>query len=313
MLVEKSTNEQIIADKRKPPLPLELRHPSPLRLIDYATFVYLGVIALLLLIFHRGVENWLLLVFLHLALGGFLFGFIQFTQRRASIILTFFRDVYPFILYTFMFKEISLIINILFPFWLEEHLIHWDLALFGNHPTVWLQHLNNPSLREWMAFFYWSYYIFIPIVCLTLYFRKDRALFHSYTFSISLTLYICYFLFLFLGARGPHETLAHLHAQKTLAGFFDKMVYSIQSNAAISGAAFPSSHVAAMWVAWIFLFKFRRVVGWVCLPLVLALSFSVVYMQYHYAVDSFAGIILVAFTYPLSHWLENKFRLRSAP
>jgi membrane-associated phospholipid phosphatase len=87
------------------------------------------------------------------------------------------------------------------------------------------------------------------------------------------------------------------------------MVKTIQSNASISGAAFPSSHVAAVWIAWIYLLRFRKWLGLVTLPLVLSLSFSVVYMQYHYAVDSIAGILLVCLSYPIGRALERKYAL----
>ncbi|MFQ5675182.1 MAG: phosphatase PAP2 family protein [bacterium] len=158
-----------------------------------------------------------------------------------------------------------------------------------------------------MAFTYWSYYILFLIAGFTFYLRKDKTFYHSFVFALSLTLYICYFSYLFLGARGPHETLAFLHIEREHGYIFDRMVRAIQETAAISGAAFPSSHVAAMWILLIFAFKSKRLFGWIILPVILSLSFSVVYLQYHYAVDSIAGILLVGVTYPLARFIEKKF------
>ena len=277
-----------------------------LRLVDRATIFYLGLVAVILIFFHRGVSHWLWLVFGHVLLISSLLLLIRFVDtRRNSKVLTFLRDTYPLFLYTFMFEEVNLIVNILFPFWLEPWLIKWDFLLFDTNPTVWVESIFRPWLTEWMAFAYWSYYVFIPFVGVFLYIKK-RSLFHSYVFYLSLTLYVCYFSFLFLSARGPHETLAHLHSERLVVGFFANFVDTIQSKASISGGAFPSSHVAAVWIAWAFLHKFNRGLGWVTLPLILSLSFSVVYMRYHYAVDSIAAIFLVFLTYKIARWLEHE-------
>lgn len=306
MIVEKSDKapktERVGASRRA------FQFRDHLRLVDYATFIYLGLVGGLLLFFHRGVEYWPQLVFTQVAVGLLALGLIRVAETGSSKVLLFLRDSYPFFLYTFLFKEVSIIVNMFFPFWLEQSLIEWDLFLFGNHPTVWLQKFATPWFSELMAFSYWSYYVFIPFVGIILYVRKDRGLFHSYAFCLSLTMYACYFLFLFLAARGPHETMAHLHTERELAWIFDRMVHSIQSAAKISGAAFPSSHVAAMWISWFFAFKSRKSLGWVLAPLVISLTFSVVYMRYHYAVDAIAGVIMALITYPIAMKIEQKFK-----
>lgn len=278
-----------------------------LRLVDYLTIGYLGLVGLLIMLFGQRIPHWYLLILAHAGVIGLLLLLIRTADGHNSRILTFFRDAYPFFLYTLFFEEINLIVNIFFPFWLETWLITWDYTLFGTHPTVWVQKLFHPWLNEFMAFAYWSYYVTIPAAGVVLYLRKDRRLYHSYVFNLSLTLYLCYFSFLFLTARGPHETLAHLHIDRAVTGFFDTMVHSIQSHASVSGAAFPSSHVAAVWVVLVYMFRFKKYVGWLLTPLIISLSVSVVYMQYHYAVDSIAAIALVALTYPLGRVLERRF------
>ncbi|NIR50965.1 hypothetical protein GWO43_20300 [candidate division KSB1 bacterium] len=308
MYIEKATTDKQNLEVGETTPGLTLRGLTVhLRLVDYATISYLAVIAGLLVFFHPGVPQWPYLVLGHIVGIGLLLAYIDFAEKRSSKVVTFFRDVYPFFLYTFFFIEVSKIVNILFPFWLEPYLISFDQFLFGNHPTVWLQRIFSPGLSELMAFSYWSYYILLPMTGLILYSRKDRSLYFSFVFNLSLTLYICYFSYLFLTARGPHETLEFLHIEREMAGFFDHMVKTIQNNASVSGAAFPSSHVAAVWVALFFLFRFKKWLGLIVTPLVLALSFSVVYMQYHYAVDSIAGILLVCGTYPLGTFLERQF------
>ncbi|RMF68349.1 MAG: hypothetical protein D6743_03500 [Calditrichaeota bacterium] len=285
---------------------LAFRARETLRLVDYLTLGYLALMGTLVLLFHRHVPNWPLHVAGHYVSIGLLFLFFRFATGHRSRLIRFVRDAYPFFLYTFMFKETSTIINIFFPFWLEPFLIKWDLALLGSHPTVWLQRFYHPWLTEFMAFSYWSYYILLPAGALILYLRKDKVRFHSLVFTLSLTLYLCYFSYLLLTARGPHETLAYLHADRQLVGFFDRLVHAIQARAAISGAAFPSSHVAAVWVVLFFMFEHRKWLGFAMLPLVLSLTVSVVYLQYHYAVDPLAGILVAVLVFLLARFIQKR-------
>ena len=307
MFVERSTESESAKLTEKNKGVATPRLLSQLRLVDIAIIIHLSAVAILLIFFHQGVENWPFFILGNFAFIVGLIYYIQLADRKSSKILTFFRDCYPFFIFTFVFKEIALVINILFPFWLESHLISWDLIVFGIHPTVWVQQFYRPWLTELMAFSYWSYYILFPVSGFTLYFQKDKSLYFSFVFRLSVTLLTCYFLYLFLGARGPHETLASLPLERDYVFIFDKFVKSIQDAASISGAAFPSSHVAAVWVVLIYLFRFKKWLGLTLLPLILVLTVSVVYLQYHYAVDPIAGILVVCITYPLAGILEKRF------
>ena len=58
------------------------------------------------------------------------------------------------------------------------------------------------------------------------------------------------------------------------------------------GAAFPSSHVSAAVVAAICALRYCRPLGLALAPLTLGLVLSVVYGQFHYAVDALAGLFV---------------------
>ena len=307
MVLEKKSDAEIGKASERSRSVLKGRLKVHLRLVDISTITYLSILAILMIFFHQGVDNWPLFVLGNFAFVAALAFYIRLADSKSSKVLTFFRDCYPFFIFTFVFKETATIINILFPFWLEPHLISWDLMIFGTQPTVWVQQFYQPWLTEVMAFSYWSYYILFPISGVILYVRKDKSLFFSFVFRLSFTLLTCYFLYLFLGARGPHETLANLHLEREYVFIFDKFVKSIQNAASISGAAFPSSHVAAVWIVLIYLYRFKKWLGLTLLPLILTLTVSVVYLQYHYAVDPIAGILIVCITYPLAGLLEKRF------
>lgn len=287
----------------------KFRIVQKLRLIDVITIAYFSIIAMLVLIFNHRVSNWPL----HFGWNVFavfsLFGFCYRTYSSKSKIIRILREIYPLLLYTFMFKEISVLINIFFPFWLEEFLISWDKMIFGGYPTVEVQKIYRPWLTEFMAFSYWSYYILFPAaLCAT--FMKSKKMFREYIYNLSFTFYFCYLSYLFLTARGPQQTLADFHLPRETAGLFDGLVLKIQAMANISGAAFPSSHVAAVGIVWFFIFKANRTFGYFVLPLALSLIVSTVYLQYHYAVDAIAGVLVLFITYPLAGFVKTKFAER---
>ncbi len=284
----------------------DLARHRPHRLLDGLTFGYLGFITLFVLWFHTRIDGWQFYVLAHLATAAFLLGFFKLSSMVRWRIVRFFREIYPLVLFSFTFKEVSLLINDLFPFWFEPYLLAVDRWLTGGYPTVLLQEFYKPWLTEVMAFSYWSYYPIFLLVSLIFFIGKEWRMLRSLAVHLSLTMYACYFFYLGLPARGPKDTLAFLHLSRQPAGFFDNMVLQIQSAASIHGNAFPSSHVAAVWVILIFLFRYRRWLGLAVSPLVLALTISTVYLQYHYLADGMAGASLALLIYPLGRMIEKR-------
>ncbi len=280
------------------------------RLLDLTVIVYLLLLAALIVVFQSRVPHWYFYVAAHGVILLFVLALVRFTEGRESGVWYIVREVYPMVLFTFMFKEISLIINIFFPFWLEPHLIRWDQLLFGEHAVILTEQFFNPILTEVMAFAYWSYYALLPLAAIALLISRKKTLLRSFMFNLTLTMCTCYLSYLLLSARGPQDTLGHLLHGPEPTGLFYGMVLRIQAAASISGAAFPSSHVAAVWVILIFMFRLHRVIGALVAPIIILLTISTVYLQYHYAVDAIAGIVLVAFTYPLASRIERRFNER---
>jgi len=280
---------------------------AKLQLIDYTTFCYFGLVILLALIFNQKLSNWYLYIIGHLAGAGVLLLFFEWAARTRFRLVRFAREIYPLIMFSITFKELSLIIQDVFPFWFEKYLLAFDDWLFGGAPTVLVQQFYQPWLTESMAFSYWSYYIILPLGCLIFFLQNDWKMLRSCLFHTAVSMYMCYLAFYIFTARGPQQTLAHLHLPREAVGFFDSIILQIQSAASIVGAAFPSSHVVAVWVVLIFMFKYKKWLGFAVLPIVLALSVSTVYLQYHYAADAIAGVLFVGITYPVGRVLERWF------
>lgn len=305
MTLNNATEIEIKEITLKPPISKSTKFSS-LRPVDLATFIYLTAVAIILSFFHRGVPDWYLLVPGHFLFIFILYYFIKFAHSTNSKILKFLWDWYPVLLYTFFFKEINYMMNSIFPFWLEPWLLRFDYWLFGTYPAIWLRKYYQPWLVEFMSFSYWIYYILFPIAGIIFYFNKNKKLFQSFIFHLSLTLYVCYLSYPFLTARSPHETLPFLQLQHLDYGFFTKFVRIIQAQAHISGAAFPSSHVAAVWIILFFMIKYKPRLGWFLIPLIFCLTISVVFLQYHYVLDPIGGILVAFAIYSLASFVEKR-------
>src|SRR5256885_17148599 len=103
-----------------------------------------------------------------------------------------------------------------------------------------------------------------------------------------ITFYLCYVVFLFFPVAGPRYAfdLAHNTATQTWPARFTQWLLDRGDS---WGAAFPSSHVAAAVVAAICALRYWRALGLALVPPTVGLVVSVVYGQFHYAVDAVAG------------------------
>ncbi len=180
----------------------------------------------------------------------------------------------------------------------DDVLIAIDHALFGVHPTVWLERLISPLLTAVLQFSYISYY-FIPIsLGVTLIAKGRYEDFEEALFGIVLCFYLSYIGYLLVPAIGPRFTLDHLQT----ANLQDTpIIKNIQDT--LNGLeknktdAFPSGHTAVALMSLYYGWKKQEkklIAG--LLPVVSALIFSTVYLRYHYVIDVIAGFALTALT-----------------
>jgi hypothetical protein len=227
------------------------------------------------------------------------------------------RDLYPFFLFTFvLFGEFTYLANSVFPYWIEPYLIDFDLWLFKQPSHRFIEAHTPAWMIELTAFAYWSYYPLILLVVLRYYLARDQAgsrtlsrrqpvnslsgqadpVFLDFMNRICLSFYACYVLFMLLPARSPRHAL-DLNGQLQLAGgFFFDLISQAQNYVSVVGAAFPSSHVAVAWVAVVALRQSDRYIFFIFVPVVVALTFSVFILQYHYVLDAVGGAVVAWLT-----------------
>jgi membrane-associated phospholipid phosphatase len=212
-----------------------------------------------------------------------------------------------------IFNSLGALIAGIHPTTFDTQLIAIDHAIFGVHPTVWLERLINPLLTGLLQIAYISYY-FIPLSLGVVLIAKGRfGEFEEVLFGILLCFYLSYIGYLLVPAIGPRFTLSHLQSGG-LQG--SPIIETIQAtlNALEKNKtdAFPSGHTAVSLMCLYYAWKEReQKLFAVLIPVVTGLLISTVYLRYHYVIDVIAGIALTGLTIALAPGLRRLLSVAS--
>jgi membrane-associated phospholipid phosphatase len=206
---------------------------------------------------------------------------------------------YPLILYGCLYYQTGLINTVVVPEFVDSYFLNLDVRIFGEFPGFILSRMPGSAFfDEFFHFFYFSYYLIIPLTGILLY-RKDIQLFKRFMFQLSSLFYACYVIYIFLPVEGPIPLRNEYYLQH---GLFRSIVDFIWAKGENPGAGFPSSHVAvAFLVAWwgSKYFPRLRICYWL---IFLFLSTATVYCMFHYAVDVIGGLCLGVLAVCLFAW-----------
>lgn len=186
-------------------------------------------------------------------------------------------------------------------------LIAVDQAMFGVHPTVWMERLISPTLSALLQLAYISYY-FIPLALgIVLIARGRFAAFEDVLFGILLCFYLSYIGYLLFPAIGPRFTLSHLQTQGLqLSPFMETIQETLNALEKNKTDAFPSGHTAVALMCLYYAWKEREnKLFALLLPVVAGLIVSTVYLRYHYVIDVLAGMALTGLTIALAPGLQR--------
>jgi membrane-associated phospholipid phosphatase len=273
------------------------------RLMDINCLAYFGLIAFLLIFFHRTVPAWPRYAAVHALIIIAVLEIVRlgesFPRRKG---FWFLRTFYPVAAILLGWSEIDALVRMFFgSYWATDLIIRADKLLFGVHPTVWIQRFYRPWLDELMVIFYSGYYLFLPLATLPLFLKKKYeetlAVFSVATF----VLFINYFLFYLIPVLSPvmSASLDALHTRKYLGYIVAEITRFIQAHGSVRGGTFPSSHISEALVWSLMTFRYNRKMGRVLLPAVLGVALSTVYLSYHHGLDPIVGLLLGALLYPV--------------
>ncbi len=202
-----------------------------------------------------------------------------------------FRFWYPLPYVAACYREMAVLIPALRGSDVDRTLAEWDLAIWGVHPTVWLERLQQPALTEFLQV---AYSLFVPCVLLVpwlLWRRRRWADFRYCAFLIAAGFLVSYVGYLLAPARGPRFLLARLQSIE-LAGLwlYEPLRHGLDRLESAHWDCFPSGHVELTVLACL-------ASRWISQNLFLAFSvytvcvfFATVYLRYHYTVDVMAGV-----------------------
>jgi membrane-associated phospholipid phosphatase len=268
---------------------------------DRLTLAYLIFTTTLIIVCRQNIPRWADLFVIHLGLTAMIIG-LAYARKHSFPVLSPLSLWYPTLLFLFFFEEIGLTVHAIFPGWFDEYLIKADYALFGVHPTVWIEQFSNYWLNEYMQLVYTSYFLLTIGLGAYLWIIGRREDFAVFLASTCAAYYLCYVIFVIFPIESPHHTLRHLQQVELTGGPFTAFINWIEKHGRVHGGAFPSAHVAGSVVVLISAWRFARRAGYWLTPLVLSICVATVYGRYHYVMDVFAGILMAV----IGCWLGPK-------
>src|SRR5262249_47175374 len=186
-------------------------------------------------------------------------------------------------------------------------LANWDLMMWRVDPVFRLSAPQMPALVELLQA---VYALFIPGVlglAILLWWRKSREEFRYGAFLLVATFLISYLGYLFFPARGPrfmpyaafHPALHGLWTFNFLQGLLDSLE-------GVQYDCFPSGHVAVVLVGCYIARQISGRVFYAFSVFAALITFSTVYLRYHYVIDVIAGIALAISLMAAAPWIYRR-------
>lgn len=180
----------------------------------------------------------------------------------------------------------------------------WDAYLFGQPVPLLLE----PLTSDWLTFLtetaYLHFYYLLPIGSLIwLHLKREDEAFLVLRRNIVLVLFGGFTLYFFLPVQGPIVYLSQEFSH--VIGDPDTVVYRAVESFRYKYDCFPSLHTAVPWVVIFSVYRFYP--NWfkpVAIGMALSITFSTVYLRYHYGIDVMAGMLWAIFIAALNYYLR---------
>lgn len=211
--------------------------------------------------------------------------------REAGPVGRFLGDWYPMLLLGGLYAEVG-VLNVELGYQHDQTIQRLELWVFGSQVSYrWIREMPSAAFSWIMHACYLAYYAILFASPFGLWFSGRRDAARRTIFAVMAAFYFCYVVFLFFPVAGPRYAFDLAHNAAT-AVWPARAAQWVLDRGDSWGAAFPSSHVAAAVVAALCALRYWRPLGLALTPLTIGLVVSVVYGQFHYAVDALAGLIV---------------------
>lgn len=284
---------------------MKIPRPADLVTIGYQIFIMITIC------FHFfSVPNPIFLLGYHLIIIIFL---LWLPHAGSSNLIRLIRTFNPLIIIPTNFHELHYLVHNISPVDFDQLLIKIDYAIFGVHPTVWLEQFSNPVITEYLQIIYATFY-FLPIVLVLILCRRKQAEnVHYFIYIIVFGFYLSYMTYFLVPAIGPRFTLDHLQMNPVTGLWLTQpIIDTLNLLEDIQRDAFPSGHTEMTILTMIYAWKFSKKYFWVLTVVGSSMIISTVFLRYHYVIDVIAGALLAYVVYILADPLYQKLKKWSA-
>jgi membrane-associated phospholipid phosphatase len=243
-----------------------------------------------------------------------------FTSARAIM-----RDWGPLLLIAVVFENLETYTGLIRKVPIDDTLYNIDVKVFGVEPTAWVSRLYHPLLTDWMALCY-ALYLPVPMILATTLSAKGRRHdFREMATAVMFQFCIGFVIFLCFPAGPPryYPQLMKSYDPPKITSFFG--IYEYQQDGWDSAdplrtrSAFPSLHCSLGVLTLIFAWRFGdaifpkrpKLFFWICVPLVVSLWLSTIYLRHHWVPDCVAGWCLGLTCAFLSPWIRKVWPRRA--
>ena len=278
----------------RPPLPDRALSPA-----DVLTVLYLGLTLPLYLLVGDTSPAAMLGAFLHpvvmlLVVTG------RWTGFAGTRVGKWVYDLYPLVLFAFLYTEVAGLNRAFLPDGYHDGaIIALEQQLFGGQPSrTWREVLPLRPVGEYLAFCYFSYYLYTPLMVFGIRFRRGRFDLHAALGTLALSYYLGFVIFVLFPVAGPYYEFPRMD---TTGWIMPRVVQFVLDQSSAVGTAFPSSHVSIAVTVWIMAMRYHRPIAWLLALVIPGMALGAVYGGQHYLTDVLAGAVLGTLSGTVGH------------
>ena len=297
--------------------------------VERISLIYNAITTILIVLLYSRMDHPGMMLLERAGIVAITFGLIYLYQKYPCRLSAFVRMVVQMSFLAYWYPD-TFEFNRLFPN-LDCFFASAEQWLFNCQPSVEFSKLcPDIWFSEPFNMGYFAYYPLIAIVAIY-YFVFKFEWFEKASFVIVTSFFLYYLIYIFVPVAGPQFYFPAIGMDNVEAcnflsigdyfnhnaillpgpnfeqGLFFELVEASQEVGERPTAAFPSSHVGISTILMIMAWRVNKNLCYGLTPFYVLLCCATVYIQAHYLIDVFAGLISAVAIYILSTWMYKKW------
>lgn len=297
--------------------------------VERISLIYNAITTILIVLLYSRMDHPGMMLLERAGIVAITFGLIYLYQKYPCRLSAFVRMVVQMSFLAYWYPD-TFEFNRLFPN-LDCFFASAEQWLFNCQPSVEFSKLcPDIWFSEPFNMGYFAYYPLIAIVAIY-YFVFKFEWFEKASFVIVTSFFLYYLIYIFVPVAGPQFYFPAIGMDNVEAcnflsigdyfnhnaillpgpnfeqGLFFDLVEASQEVGERPTAAFPSSHVGISTILMIMAWRVNKKLCYGLIPFYVLLCCATVYIQAHYLIDVFAGLISAVAIYILSTWMYKKW------